>query len=149
VDKITSDSIANSKPSFVVAVEAAATLTIGAGEIGIFMGDNVAADHTVLAPGVAPIGNNQRVVTAFENLRDRLKEGNFPVGPGAVTFVTGTPPSSEGYTVGEGAGIPALTEDDAAIAFGDGFYPAGNSGNYLNHINRMIERFQEDLLPFN
>ncbi len=136
MDKITSDSIANSKPSFVVAVEAAATLTIGAGEIGIFMGVNVKAI------------NNQRVVTAFENLRDRLREAEFPVGPGAVTFVTGTPPSREGYVVGEGAAIPALTEDDAVIAYGINFYPAGNSGNYLNHINRLIERFQEDLLPF-
>ncbi|MCK4900715.1 MAG: hypothetical protein KAS38_18180 [Anaerolineales bacterium] len=136
MDKITTDSIANSKPSFVVAVEAAATLTIGAGELGIFMGDNV--------KGV----NNQRVVTAFENLRDRLREANFPVGPGAVTFVTGTPPSSEGYTVGEGAAIPALTEDDAVIAYGNTFYPAGNSSNYLNMINRLMERFQEDLLPF-
>lgn len=149
MDKITTDSIANSKPSFVVAVEAAGALTIGAGELGIFMGDNVAADHTVLTPGVAPIGSNQRVITAFENLRDRLKEANFPVGPGVVTFVTGTPPSAAGYTVGEGASIPVLTEDDAAIAYGNTFYPAGNSSNYLNMINRLIERFQEDLLPFN
>lgn len=149
MDKIISDSIANSKPSFTVVTEAAGALTVGAGEIAIFMGDNVAADHTVLVPGVAPIGNNQRVITAFENLRDRLKEANFPVGPGAVSFVTGTPPSAEGYVVGEGAGIPALTEDDAAIAYGDGFYPAGNSSNYLNMINRLMERFQEDLLPFN
>lgn len=136
MDKITTDSIANSKPSFVVAIEAAATLTIGAGELGIFMGDNVKAV------------NNQRVVTAFEGLRDRLKEANFPVGPGVVTFVTGTPPSATGYVVGEGAAIPALTEDDAVIAYGNTFYPAGNSSNYLNTINRLIERFQEDLLPF-
>ncbi len=136
MDKITSDSIANSKPSFVVAVEAAGALTIGAGEIGIFMGDNVKAI------------NNQRVVTAFENLRDRLREADYPVGPGAVTFVTGTPPSREGYVVGEGASIPVLTEDDAAIAYGINFYPAGNSSNYSNTIDRLIERFQEDLLPF-
>lgn len=136
MDKITTDSVANSKPSFVVATEAAATLTIGAGELGIFMGVNV--------KGI----NNQRVLTAFENLRDRLRESNFPVGPGAVTFVTGTPPSREGYVVGEGAAIPALTEDDAVIAYGDSFFPAGNSSNYLNLINRLTERFQEDLLPF-
>lgn len=136
MDKITSDSIANSKPSFVTAVEAAGALTIGAGEIGIFMGTNV--------KGI----NNQRVVTALENLRDRLREAEFPVGPGAVTFVTGTPPSREGYVVGEGAAIPALTEDDAVIAYGNTFYPAGNSGNYLNVINRLTEKFQEDLLPF-
>ena len=136
MDKITTDSVANSKPSFVVAVEAAAALTIGAGELGIFMGVNVKAI------------NNQRVVTALENLRDRLKESDFPVGPGAVTFVTGTPPSREGYVVGDGAAIPALTEDDAVIAYGNAFYPAGNSSNYLNLINRLTERFQEDLLPF-
>jgi len=137
VDKITSDNIANSKPSFVVAVEAAATLTIGAGEIGIFMGTNVKDI------------NNQRVVTAFENLRDRLRENDFPVGPLAVNFVSGTPPSAEGYAVGNALAIPALTEDDAVIAYGATFYEAGNSGNYLNHINRLMERFQEDLLPFN
>lgn len=137
MDKITSDSIANSKPSFVVAVEAAATLTIGAGEIGIFMGTNVKDI------------NNQRVVSAFKDLRDRIREAEYPVGPGAVTFVTGTPPSATGYVVGEGAAIPALTEDDAVIAYGNTFYPAGNSGNYSNHIDRLIERFQEDLLPFN
>jgi hypothetical protein len=136
VDKIISDSIANSKPSFTVTTEAAGAPTVGAGEIAIFMGDNV--------KGV----NNQRVVSAFIDLRDRLNEVDFPVGPGAVTFVTGTPPSAEGYAVGEGASIPALTEDDAAIAYGNAFYPAGNSSNYGNHIDRMIERFQEDLLTF-
>ncbi len=83
MDKITSDSIANSKPSFVVAVEAAATLTIGAGEIGIFMGTNVKDI------------NNQRVVSAFKDLRDRIREAEYPVGPGAVTFVTGTPPAPQ------------------------------------------------------
>lgn len=137
MDKITSDSIANSKPSFVVAVEAAATLTIGAGEIGIFMGTNVKDI------------NNQRVVSAFIDLRDRLREAEYPVGPLAVNFVSGAPPSAEGYAVANAATIPALTEDDAVIAYGATFYPAGNSGNYSNHIDRLIEKFQEDLLPFN
>jgi len=137
VDKIVASNIADSKPSFTVSVEAAATLTIGAGELGIFMGTNVKDI------------NNQRVVSAFKDLRDRLREAEYPVGPGAVTFVTGAPPSAEGYVVGEGAAIPALTEDDAVIAYGNTFYPAGNSGNYSNKIDRLIERFQEDLLPFN
>lgn len=137
MDKIVASNIADSKPSFTVSAEAAATLTIGAGELGIFMGTNVKDT------------NNQRVISAFKDLRDRLREAEYPVGPGAVTFVTGEPPSAEAYVVGEGAAIPALTEDDAVIAYGDSFYPAGNSGNYSNKIDRLIERFQEIILPFN
>jgi len=136
VDKIVASNIADSKPSFTVSTEAAATLTIGAGELGIFMGINVKAI------------NNQRVVSAFIDLRDRLREAEYPVGPLAVNFVSGTPPSAEGYAVGNALAIPVLTEDDAVIAYGAAFYPAGNSGNYSNKIDRLIERFQEDLLPF-
>ncbi len=149
MDKITVGSIADSKPSMTVSVQAAGAITVGAGELVVAVGDNVKADHTILVPGTAPVGNNKRVTSALEVLREKLREAQYPVGPGQVTFVTGTPPSAEGYVVGEGAAIPALTEDDAVIAYDTAFYPAGNSENIGSVIRRAAELFQEAILKLN
>ena len=149
MDKITVSGIADSKPSMVVAVEAAGAITVGAGELIIAVGDNVKADHTVLAPGVAPVGSNQRAATALEVLREKLREAQYPNGPLAVTFVSGAPPNAEGYAVANAAAVPALTEDDAVIAYDTGFYPAGNSENIGSVIRRAAELFQEAILKLN
>jgi flagellar biosynthesis/type III secretory pathway ATPase len=137
VDKVTVSNIADSKPSFVVSAEAAATLTIGAGELAIYMGTNVKDI------------NNQRVVSAFKDLRDRFREAEYPVGPLAANISSGEPPSAEGYAVSNAATIPALTEDDAVIAYGATFYDAGNSSNIGNIIDRAIEVFREQILNTN
>lgn len=149
MDKITVSNIADSKPSMVVSVQAAGAITVGAGELVVAVGDNVKADHTVLTPGVAPVGSNQRAAAALEQLRERLREEQYPNGPLAVTFVSGTPPSAEGYAVGNAAAIPALTEDDAVVAYDTGFYPAGNSENIGSVIRRAAELFQEAILKLN
>ena len=51
--------------------------------------------------------------------------------------------------MGNGAAIPALTEDDAVVAYGANFYDAGNSVNIGAIIDRAIEVFQEQILKFN
>jgi len=137
VDKVTVSSIADSKPSMVVSAEAAATLTVGAGELMIAMGVNV---KNV---------NNQDVITAFQDLKDSLREDQYPVGASAANYASGTPPNRAGYLVGNGAAIPALTEDDAVVAYGANFYDAGNSVNIGAIIDRAIEVFQEQILKFN
>ena len=137
MDKVTVSSIADSKPGFVVSVQAAAAITVGAGELIIAMGTNVKDI------------NNQRVVSAFIDLRDRLREAEYPVGPLAVNFASGAPPSAEGYAVANAAAIPVLTEDDAIIGYGATFYEAGNSSNIGNIIDRAIEVFQELVLKLN
>ncbi len=137
MDKVTVSSIADSKPSFVVSAEAAATLTVGAGELMIAMGTNVKDT------------NNQRVISAFVDLRDRLRENDYPVGPLADNRASGEPPSATGYIVANSTGIPALTEDDAIIAYGATFYDAGNSSNIGNIIDRAIEVFREQVLNTN
>ena len=137
MDKVTVSDIADSKPSFVVSAEAAATLTVGAGALMIAMGTNVKDT------------NNQRVITAFQRLRDRLREAEYPVGPLAENVASGTPPDGEGYAVTNTAGLAALTEDDAIIAYGATFYDAGNSSNIGNIINRAIEVFREKILNTN
>lgn len=134
MDKVTVSGIATAKTDYVESSEAAANLTVGAGELMLAVGSNVIAL------------SNQRVVTAFQRLRDRLREANFPVGPLADNVAFGTPPSSVGYVVVNTAGIAALTEDDAIIAYGANFYDAGNSANIGNIIDRAIEVFQERLL---
>ena len=137
MDKVTVSSIADSKPSMVVSAEAAATLTVGAGELMIAMGVNIKN------------ANNQDVVTAFQDLKDGLREDQYPVGALAVNYASGTPPNRAGYLVGNGAAIPALTEDDAVVAYGANFYDAGNSVNIGAIIDRAIEVFQEQILKFN
>ena len=128
MDKVTVSSIADSKPSMVVSTEAAALLTVGAGELMIAMGVNIKN------------ANNQDVVTAFQDLKD---------GALAVNYASGTPPNRAGYLVGNGLTIPALTEDDAVVAYGANFYDAGNSVNIGAIIDRAIEVFQEQILKFN
>ena len=138
MDKVSVSSIADSKPSMVVSAEAAATLTVGAGELMIAMGVNV---KNV---------NNQDVITAFQDLKDSLREDQYPFGGLAVAaYASGTPPNRAGYLVGNGVAIPALTEDDAIIAYGANFYDAGNSVNIGAIIDRAIEVFQEQILKFN
>jgi len=137
VDKITAASIAESKPSFVVTTEAAATLTLGAGEIGIFVGTNVKDT------------NNQRVVTALEELVELLRENQFPTGVNGLNLATGTPPGKTGYAVTDVAAIPALTEDEVVIGYGNSFYPDGNSTNLSAFFKSLIELFQERILKLN
>ena len=134
MDKVTVSSIADSKPSMVVSVEAAGAITVGAGELVIAMGTNVRDT------------NNQRCVTALDALRDRLKEANYPVGQ--VTISSGEPPNLEAFAVTDAAAIPALTEDDAVIAYDAAFYNAGNSTNIGAIITRAIEVYQEQILKF-
>ena len=134
MDKITVGSIADSKPSFVVAVQAAAALTVGAGEL-------------VIAVGTTPTGvNNQRVVTALELLRDKLREAQYPVGPLAFTVLTTTPPSRVATLTNVAAIGVAHVETEIVIAYDSAFYSAGNSSNIGNIINRAIEVFQEQIL---
>lgn len=136
MDKVTVSSIADSKPNFVLSVQAAGVLTVGAGELMIAMGTNVKDI------------NNQRVVSGFQLLRDHLRENSYPVGPLAVNLVNGTPPGH--FTpVSNQATIPALTEDDSIIAYGATFYDAGNSENIGSSIRRAIELFQEQILKLN
>jgi hypothetical protein len=133
--KITVTNIDKGKPDHVVEAQAAATLSIGDGELGIFIGTGVVAD------------NNQRCISALQQLRDALRESNFSDGAAADNYAYVTPPDGKpGITVGNGAAIPALTEDEVAIAYGGTFYDPGNSSNFSNHINRLIQTFQEKIL---
>lgn len=132
--KITAGNIDATKPSHVVATQAAATLSIGDGELGIFIGTNVV--------GV----NNQRAVSALVQLRDALRENLFPDGAAADNYAYMTPPGKDSITIGNGIAIPALTEDDVCIAYGGTFYTESNSHFFCAHIDRLIETFQEQVL---
>lgn len=149
MDKITAASIADSKPNFTVAVQAAAALTLGAGEIGIFVGTNVKAGHTILVPGVAPVGNNQRAVSALDHIRDHIRESDYPQGPLALTGAFFTPPSNVPTTALNAATFPVFTEDEVVIAYDINFYPEGNSANFGAMIQSLIEVYQEQVLKFN
>lgn len=136
--KIAVNDHADSKPSFLVSTQAAAAITVGAAQLVIFIGTNVLDI------------NNQRCVTALENLRDLLKENEYPVGPLGFTVAAGEPPSREAYTVIDIAALGAAhTEDEVIIAYGLNFYPAGNSSVYSNLIDRATEVFQEQILKLN
>lgn len=137
MDKITAASIAESKPNFVVTTQAAATLTLGAGEIGIFVGTNVKDI------------NNQRAVSALDHIRDHLREAQYPQGPLALTGSFYTPPVKFPTTALNAATFPVFTEDEVVIAYEAGFYPAGNSGNIGAMIQSLIEVYQEQILKFN
>jgi len=140
VDKVAVGSIADSKPSFVVSVQAAAALTVGAGELVIAVGTNIKNI------------NNQRVISGLEFARDTLREAQYPVGVGQFNVVTGEPPSNVNgaYVITNPAVIGILhTEDEVVIAYDLAFYDAGNSTNFLNIINRAIEVFQEQILKLN
>lgn len=133
--KITVTNIDKGKPDHVVATQAAATLSIGDGELGIFVGTGVVAI------------SNSRCVIALQQLRDALRENLFPDGAAADNYAYVTPPDGKpGITVGNAAVIPALTEDEICIAYGGTFYSEGNSTLFANHIDRLIETFQEQIL---
>ena len=136
MDKVAVGSIADSKPSFVVSVQAAAALTVGAGELVIAIGTNVKDI------------NNTRVLSALQLLQDHLKEGNYPQGPLQFTGAFSTPPT-HGTTALNAAAIPAFTEDEVVIAYDLAFYDAGNSSNIGNIITRAIEVYQEQVAKFN
>jgi hypothetical protein len=149
VDKITSPGIDASKPDFTVTTQAAATLTLGAGEIGIYIGTLVKADHTILVPGTAPIGSNQRAVAALDHIRDHLRESQYPQGPLQFTGAFFTPPTKFPTDALNAAAFPAFTEDQVVIAYDLAFYDAGNSTNFNAMIQSMIEVYQEQVLSFN
>lgn len=133
--KITVTNIADGKPDHVVATQAAATLSIGDGELGIFVGTGVVAI------------NQLRCISALQQLRDALRENLFPDGASADNYAYVTPPDGKpGIIVGNAAAIPALTEDEVAIAYGGTFYSESNSTLFANHIDRLIETFQEKIL---
>jgi hypothetical protein len=137
VDKIAVGSIADSKPSFVVSVQAAAALTVGAGELVIAVGTNIKDI------------NNQRVVSGLIIARDHLREVQYPVGPLAFTVLTSTPPDHATVVTNPAAIGAGHTEDEIVIAYDSAFYDAGNSTNFLNIIDRAIEVFQEQILKLN
>lgn len=132
--KITAGNIDATKPSHVVATQAAATLTIGDGELGIFIGTSVVGT------------NNQRAISALVQLRDALRENLFPDGAAADNYAYVTPPDKTSITVGNAVAIPALTESDVCIAYGGTFYDQSNSHFFCAHIDRLIETFQEQVL---
>jgi len=137
VDKITVANIDEGKPDHVVAAEAAATLSVLDGQLGIFIGTGVKAV------------NQTRCISALHQLRDALRENLFPDGAAADNYAYVTPPDGKpGVTVGNAAAIPALTEDEVCIAYGGTFYSEGNSHLFAAHIDRLIETFQEQILKF-
>lgn len=133
--KIVSNNIDHTKVDYIVSTQAAATLTIGDTELGIFVGTAVVAI------------NNQRCISALVQLRDALKEANFPDGAAADNFAHVTPPDGkQGVTVGNAVAIPVLTESEIVIAYGGLYASPGRSQIFIGHINRMIEVFQEQIL---
>jgi len=133
--KITITNEDEGKASHVVATQAAATLTIGAGELGIFIGTDAVA------------ANNQQCVSALHQLKDKLREvaGGFnSIGGAVISAERAVPGGAIGLVAG--AGVPVLTEDDACIAYSNTFYPAGNTQIFIGLIDRMIETFQEKVL---
>lgn len=102
-----------------------------------------------MVPGTAPIGNNQRVVTALQDLAEILRENQFPTGANGLNLATGTPPGKTGYAITDVAAIPALTEDEVVVGYGNSFYPDGNSTNFSAMIQSLIEYFQERILKLN
>jgi len=135
--KITVTNIDKGKPDHVVATQAAATLSIGDGELGIFIGTTVV--------GV----NNQRCISTLQDLRDALRENLFPDGAAADNFAHVDPLAGKAaIVVGNAAAIPVLAETDVCIAYGGTFYDEGNSVLFTSHINRLIETFQEQILKF-
>ena len=137
MDKVAVGDIADSKPSFVVSVEAAASLTVGAGELVIAVGTNIKDI------------NNQRVVSGLKLARDHLRESQYPVGPLAFTVLTSTPPDHATVLTNVAAIGAGHTEDEVVIAYDSAFFSAGNSTTFLNIINRAIEVFQEQILKLN
>jgi len=137
VDKITAASIADTKPNFTVAVQAAATLTLAPGEIGIFVGTNVKDI------------SNQRAVSALDHIRDHIRESQYPQGPLALTGSFFTPPTKFPTDALNAATFPAFTENEVVIAYDENFYPDGNSTNFGAMIQSLIEVYQERILKFN
>lgn len=137
MDKITAPGIDASKPNFTVAVQAAAALTLGAGEIGIFVGTNVKDI------------SNQRAVSALDHVRDHLRESQYPQGPLALTGSFFTPPTKFPTDALNAATFPVFTEDEVIIAYEAGFYSAGNSTNFGAMIQSLIEVYQEQILKLN
>ncbi len=134
-NKVIVGSKADSKAAHVVSTESAGAPTIGAGELGIYIGTDVVAT------------NNQRCISALQQLRDALREANFPVGPQNVNFAHVIPPDGkQGITIDNATVVPGLTELHVVIGYGNAFESAGNSQTFVGHIDRLIETFQEKIL---
>ena len=93
--------------------------------------------------------NNQRVVSALQELAEILRENQYPTGVNGLNLATMTPPGKTGAAITDVAAIPALTEDEVLIGYGNSFYPDGNSTNFGAMLTSMIEYFQERILKLN
>lgn len=138
MNKVEIDRIDDPKTLMVVSVQPAAALSVNAGDLIIAVGTNV-SDR-----------NNQDVITALGDLKDALRERQYPHGAQIDNYAYFNPlESKSSIVIGNGLSIPALTEDDVVIAYENGFYPAGNSVQYDQSIQAMTEKLMEVVLKFN
>jgi hypothetical protein len=137
MDKIVVASRAASKPSYTVVSEAAAAPTVGAGELAVFIGTNIRDNIQI------------RGLNGVDEVKDALREAQWPVGPLAVNFGYVTPPSKTAIVVDNAAAIPALTEDDVLIAYGATFYDGSNSVIFDRHVDSALEVYREQIAVLN
>lgn len=119
---VLSASRADTKPNYVVSTVAFGSVAVADGELGVFIGANVAPQ-----------------VSNYNGLGyclDTLKETYWP-DPG--TGVT----SDAIYDVVTRLDTDTLSENTVAIIKGSGYSPAGVS--QTAHANRMLERWLEDV----
>lgn len=135
--KITCGGLYVAKPDYVVDTEAAAAITVGDGELVVAVGTSLLTKSPVLC------------VIALNDLLDALRERQFPDGAAADNYAYMTPPDKANVVVGNAAAVPALAETDAVIAYGGTFAGVGSSQIFIGHINRMIEKFLEDVAKVN
>jgi hypothetical protein len=138
VHKIISSGIDQTKPNFVVDVQAAASITLGAGNIAIYI-------------GTTALGRNiSECVSALQNCRDALREAQYPDGTLAFDSAKMVDVPEGAIVIANGAAVPLdTTENGVLIAYHNDFYEAGNSTKYTNVINRMIETFLERVVKAN
>lgn len=117
------------KQDMVRSTVAAGALVPGAGELVTWAGDN-------------PI-NQSEVMTALGQCMDKLEERDVPVASAVTGALVSVGTGEAQVTFFEGAATPALTEDDAAVFYEQGFDSGFGASTQL--WRGMFKRAREKL----
>lgn len=126
----------DSKHQMVQSAVLAGAVAIGADELLVWIGSNVQ--------------NQVEIIEALNRCRDALREAGYPK-PGIgdeVVALTQPGAAKSLATVTNQAALPAITEDDVLVGYGNGYSPVGadSSRLYDDRINAAIDKLLEDVL---
>ena len=123
----------DSKPQYAQLTETAAALVVAAGEVKVWVGST-------------PV-NKVEIIEGLKICQNALREVDFPSpATGDEVVALHTPGlGSQDVVITNQAALPVFAETEVAVLIGEDFIESGSS-IHDTHIERLIEKFREDVL---